>query len=319
MIRIILLAWLTLTSIASAEQKVFIEQIIDHPALNKTKEGIIDALGEAGFVAGENFMLRAESAQGNPSLAQQIASNFMANNPDIVVAIGTVSAQSFLRYARSGETKLVFSSVTDPLKAGLVKYLQKPGHNISGVSNFVALEPQLKLFKHILPEMKSLGFLYNPGEANSVSLLALLREIAPQFQLDIIPQVASKTSEVAQSAAMLAGSVDAIFISNDNTALGALSMVIKIAEKAQIPVLVSDTDAVSLGALAALGPNQYQVGLQTGRMVAKALHGADLGLLPVEFPATTELHLNLSAAKKLGLKIKADIIAQADKVIDSDS
>jgi putative ABC transport system substrate-binding protein len=118
---------------------------------------------------------------------------------------------------------------------------------------------------------------------------------------------ANKTSEVPQAVIKLAGSVDAIFISSDNTALSALQAVIKIANKVKIAVYATDTDAVELGALAALGANQYQVGLQTGVMIAHVLDGKDLGSIPVEFPNKTELYINEKAANIVDITIPGDI------------
>lgn len=149
----------------------------------------------------------------------------------------------------------------------MCKGLDKPGHNTSDVSNFVELEPQIKLFQKIQPNLKRLGFLYNPSEVNSLSLIKQLEELCPKFDISLILQAANKTSEVAQAATKLASNVDAVFISNDSTALSALQAIINAATKVKVPVYISDTDAVELGALAALEPNQYKVGLQTADII----------------------------------------------------
>lgn len=227
----------------------------------------------------------------------------------------TISAQSFAKYAKENKVKLIFSSVTDPLKAELVLSLDKPGNNTSGVSNFVELEPQIKLFQQIQPNLKRLGFLYNPNEANSLSLIKELEVLCPKFGMRLVLQSANKTSEVAQAATKLAANVDAIFISNDNTALSALQAIINIATKVKVPVYVSDTDAVELGALAAFGPNQYKVGLQTAQIIVRALKGEDLGEIPVEFPTQTELYLNEDAAQKVGIKLKDELKNTAARIV----
>ncbi len=211
----------------------------------------------------------------------------------------------------------LFSTVTDPVAAGLVKDLKKPGGNISGVSNFVELKPQLELFLKIQPELKRLGFLYNPGELNSVSIIKRLEKLCTEFNITLVKQVANKTADVPQAAIKLATNVDAIFISNDNTALGALQTIFSAANKAKIPVYVSDTDAVELGALAALGPNQYQVGLQTGKMIAQILDGEDISNIPVGFPNRTELYINEDVARLIQLNIPEDVRKSAAKIITS--
>ncbi len=298
-------------------KKVYISKIVDHPALNATTQGIIDGLKQKGYEEGKNLEIRIESAQADPRLAQQIASKYVNQNPDVVVAVGTLTAQTFAKAAAAGNVKLVFSSVTDPLKSDLVKTLQSPGNNTTGVSNYVELTPQLTLFLKLQPNLKRLGFLYNRGEANSVILKEKLEELCPKFNITLVEQTITKTADVAQNATKLAQNVDAIFISNDSTALGSLSSVIKAANEAKIPLYVSDTDAVELGATAALGPNQRDIGLQTGFVIAKILDGNDIAEQQVQFPDKTDLYLNKDAAMRAGITIPQELIQSATKVIES--
>jgi putative ABC transport system substrate-binding protein len=300
----------------SQKTKILINQLIEHPALNQTTQGIIDALRDGGYIDQENAFIRVESAQGNAALAAQIAGKFVNLHPDIVIGVATVSAQSLSKYAILGRAKLIFSTVTDPKAAKLVQSLNLPMNNTSGVSNFVALEPQLELFKKLKPELKRLGFLYNPGELNSIILIKKLEELSNNFGFSLVKVAANKTAEVPQAAIRLAQSSDAIFISNDNTALSALPSIIKAANEAKIPVFVSDTDAIAQGATAALGPNQYQVGRQTGDMILRVLQGADVNHEPVEFPKSTDLYLNLKAARLANITVPEDILRSASKIID---
>ncbi|MBS0186086.1 MAG: ABC transporter substrate-binding protein [Proteobacteria bacterium] len=302
---------------AESFKKVLISQVAEHPALNSTIEGILDALKEEGYIPEKNLKVRVESAQANAALASQIAQKFVNQAPDIVVGVGTLSAQSFAKYAQEGKVTLVFSSVTDPLQAGLVKTLQNPSNNTSGVSNFVKLEPQLELFKALQPSLKTLGILYNPGEINSVSIVQQLEKLCPQFGIKLLKQTASKTADVYQSALKLAQTVDALFISNDSTALSAFQSVVKAAESTEIPIYVSDTDIVQFGAVAALGPNQYEVGKQTGFLIAHGLRGASMGDQAVEFPSKTDLVFNLEAAAKAHIKIEKSLLTRAAKIISS--
>lgn len=301
---------------AETPKKVYISKIVEHPALDATTKGIIDALQQKGYEKGKNLEVRVESAQANPALAQQIAVKYINKSPDIAVGVGTVTAQSFAKQAAAGKVKLVFSSVTDPLKAGLVQSLDHPGNNTTGVSNYVDLEPQLDLFKKLQPNLKKLGFLYNPGEANSAILKEKLETLCPKLGLTLVCQAINKTADVAQNATKLAQNAQAIFISNDNTALSSLQSVIKAAQAAKIPIYVSDTDAVAIGAVAALGPNQYEVGLQTGHIIARLLDGSDITNEKVEFPTKNDLYLNADAAKRVGINIPDDLLKSATKVFD---
>ena len=191
----------------SKKVKVYISQLVEHPAIDTTTKGIIQGLSDKGY-KDENLELIVESAQGNISLASQIANKLISKSPDVVVGVATVTAQSFSKYARNSKTKLIFSSVTDPVDVGLVNSVIKPGNNTSGVSNFISLEPQIEMFLKIKPGIKKLGFLYNPGELNSISLIEKLKLICPIYGIELITVSASKTSEVAQSAAKLSLLVD---------------------------------------------------------------------------------------------------------------
>ena len=299
------------------EKKVLISQVIEHPAFTATINGIIDSLAQAGYIKGKNLKLRCESAQASPTIAAQIASKFVNQNPDVVVGVGTIAAQSFIKYTASGKTRLIFSSITDPIEANLVKSLTKPNNNASGVSNFVALEPQIKLFKRIQPNLKRLGFIYNPGEINSTSIAIKLEQICKNFDIALIKQAITKTADVAQNAVKLAMQTDAIFISNDSTALSSLQSIIKAANIAKIPVYVSDIDAVKFGAMAALGPNQYEIGIQTGKIITRILRGEDINSIPVEFPKSTKLYINMEAAKKLSIDIPQLVLKKATIITKS--
>lgn len=279
----------------NASYKIYISQTIEHPALDATTQGIIDGLAKISTINSRKLDVQVKSAQGNIGIAQQIASQYLSEKPDIVVGVGTLSAQSFAKAAALGKTKLVFSTVTDPVAAGLVESLEKPNRGSSGVSNFVELQPQIELFKKLLPKMKTLGIIYNPGEANSVSLVEKLKSVCAKNGIKLETQVASKTSEASLATSALTKNVDAIFISNDNTALAALPTIIKVSNKSNIPVFVSDIDAVSLGAMAALGPSQYDIGKQTAKMIERILKGANINNEPVEFPKKTELKMGLQA------------------------
>ncbi|MCT4635440.1 MAG: ABC transporter substrate-binding protein [Rickettsiales bacterium] len=293
--------------------RVDIIQTIAHPALDNTYRGIIDQLTEEGFVAKKNTEIRFANAQGDVGLSNQIAKKFASGEPDALVAIPTQAAQSAVNATRNTKIPVVFSSVTDPVNAGLVKDLSETNTNVTGVSNFINLDEQLALFKQILPDLKKLGFIYNPGEVNSVIILKSLEEIANKYDIEIVTSVAAKTTEVAGATNKLIGKVDAIFISNDNTALSAFRVISKIALTAKTPVFVSDTDMVKRGALASLGPNQYEIGRQTGKILAQILRGKDVKDLPVEFPKQIELVINQDIAQELGITFSKEILDRASK------
>jgi len=314
-ISLLILLFLSSFSKSAEMKKIYISKVIDHPALNETARGIVDFLIESDYLQGKNIDLRIDSTQGSSLLAMQIATKFVSYHPDVVVGIGTISAQGFIRAIQGTDIKLVFSSITDPVSAGLVSGIDSTRGNITGVSNFVDLTPQLEIFKKVQPNLKNLGFIYNPSEANSRAILTRLEAICPEFGIKLVKISASKTSEVPQAASAAVNKIDAFFISNDNTALSALATIINVANQNQKPVYVSDIDTVEQGALIALGPNQYDLGKQTGKMIVRLLKGEDISNIPVEYPVKTELVINLKAADKIGIKIPESVLKRATTAV----
>jgi len=286
---------------------IAILQIIEHPALNATRQGIYDELKSKGYVEGKNLTWSYRCAQGKPLLASQIAQKFVSQQVDVIIALGTSAAQAAKQATRGTGILVVFSSITDPLGARLVTDLKHPDEHVTGVSNFIDVQPQLALFQQLLPHLTKLGFIYNPGEDNMVTLVKKVKEAAGPLGLKIQLQTADKTSDVAGAARVLVGMVDAIFISNDNTALAAFPSIVKAANQQKTPVFVSDTDLIDQGALAALGPDQYQLGKQTTTLLLKAL--ADPHHLPaVEFPERTVLKINDKVAKKFKIQVPSGVM-----------
>lgn len=281
--------FLSLTPLQSTPLHISILQVVEHPALNATREGLLEELKALGY---KDLRVDFQSAQGNTALAAQIAQKFASNHPDVIVAIGTTAAQAALTATKGLKIPVVFSSVTDPLSAKLVGSLEKPEGHVTGVSNFISVEPQFRLFKRLRPELKTLGIVYNPGEANSVELLKVMEQAAKEMRLNLVTATAAKTSEVMTATQSLCGKADAVFINNDNTALAAFKSVTKAAQGCGIPAFVSDVDLVDQGALAALGPNQKDLGRQTARMIDRILKNPEAPLPAVEFPEKTEEYVN---------------------------
>jgi len=288
---------------------IVIFQIVEHDALNTTRAGIEDYLKKCC----SKFNITYENAQGSILLASQISKKILNSSPKVVIAIGTVAAQSFFK---NTQIPVIFSSVTDPISAGLVKDLNATGTNFTGVSNMIDVTPQLKLITDILPHAKKIGIVYNSAESNSMDILKKIKESSKGLKLEIIESVISSSNDVTIATKILINKgVDAIFISNDNTALSAIQGVIKSATQSLIPVFCSDIDTIKCGVLAAFGPDQYKLGLQTGEMVEKILMDGKLTTqMPVEFPKKTELKINMKVANQLKIKINNDILSIASEV-----
>lgn len=299
---------------AAADFTVAVTAIVEHPALDAARQGIQDELAAQGYRAGDNLDFQFESAQGNPATAAQIAQKFVGEAPDVIVPISTPSAQAVA--GATEDIPIVFTAVTDPLGAKLVSSLERPGGNVTGMTDLSPIGAHLDLVKEITPEVRNLGVIYNPGEANSITLLELLRQEAPARDLTIVEAAAPRSADVQAAAQSLVGRAEAIYVPTDNTVVTALEAIVGVGIDNQVPVYAGDTDSVPRGAIAALGFNYYDVGIQTGRIVARVLAGEAPGDIPVEGIETTELHVNPGAAERMGVTLPEAVIARAKAVVE---
>jgi len=286
--------------------------IVEHPALDAVRDGIKEQLEESGY-KGDDLKFTYESAQGQPAIAAQIARKLVGEQPDVIVAIATPSAQAAVSVSK--DIPVVFSAVTDPLGAKLVPSLQQPGSNVTGLSDMVNVKQHLELIKEFVPDLKAIGVPYNPGEANSVSSVAALKQAAEEMGIKIIESAAPKSSDVMVATKQLVGKVQAIYCPIDNTIISAAESVIKVGIDAQIPVFAGDTDTVARGAVAAVGYNYFDLGRQTGELVVKILDGEKAGSLDVKMAEGTDLFVNPKMAARMGVEIPPAVLARATKVI----
>lgn len=300
-------------SAAAQEVTVATTAIVEHPALDAARDGVRDELAAAGFVEGKNLRFLYESAQGNPATAAQIARKFVGESPDVIVPISTPSAQAVVSATK--DIPVVFTAVTDPVGAKLVGDPKMPGGNVTGMSDLSPIGKHLDLIKEITPDAKKIGVPFNPGEANSVTLMELIKKEAPARGLTVVEAPATKSSEVLGAAQSLVGKADVIYVPTDNTIVSAFEAVVKVGVDNKVPVYAGDTDSVPRGAIAALGFNYYDIGRQTGKMVVRVLKGEAPGSIPVEGVEITELYVNPGMARKMGVSIPEPLIAKAKQVV----
>lgn len=286
--------------------------IVEHPALDAVRDGVKQVLIDNGY-SGDKLKFTYESAQGKPDIASQIARKLVGDKPDIIVAIATPSAQSAATATKT--IPVVFSAVTDPLAAKLVPKLEQPGGNVTGLSDMANIKEHFSLIKEFIPNLKVIGIPYNPGEANSVSMLDSAKIVAEEMGIKIVEAAAPKSSDVMIAAKQLVGKVDAIYCPIDNTIISAVESVVKVGIDAQVPVFAGDTDTVSRGAVAAVGYNYFDLGRQTGDIVVRILKGEKPGSIDVKMAKGTDLYINPKMAKRMGVEIPASVLEKATKII----
>lgn len=301
--------------VASAAEKVKVDitQIVAHPALDAVRKGVEEVLAENGYKNGENIILNFQSAQGNISTATQIARQFVGDKPDVVVAIATPSAQTMA--AATKNIPIVFSAVSDPVEAKLVKNWEKPGGNVTGVSDRSPVGEHVKLLRDIFPNLKKIGYLYNSGEANSVSNLKILQKEAAEHNITIVPVAAAKAADVQLVTRSLIGKVDVIYVPTDNMIISALEGVSVVAAENHMPLFTADASSIGRGPFAAQGINYHDAGIETGKIVVRILKGEKPGDIPVALPPAKDISIDLIAAKKMGVVIPQSVLDHAVKII----
>ena len=301
------------TAVFADQVSVKLSYIVDHPAIDAARDGIVAALKEGGYEDGKTMALEVQSAQGAMTTQVQINEKFVGDAPDLIVAISTPSAQTAMAATR--DIPIVFAAVTDPLAAGLVDSYDKPGRNLTGSSDMTPIDKHLALIKRILPEAKKIGVIYNGGEANSVAQVEAVKAEAEKAGLEIIEATATQSSGVIDAARSLVGKADAIYVPTDSTVVSAIEAVVKVGQDADLPVIAADTSSVERGAIAALGFDYFDIGHAAGMEAVEILKGADPAILPVQFIDKLDLFVNPGSAAKMGVTLPDDLLAEAAKVV----
>ncbi|KVD84027.1 ABC transporter substrate-binding protein [Burkholderia stagnalis] len=297
---------------AAHAQTVKVLSIVDHPALDAIRDGVRAELKAEGY-GDDKLKWEYQSAQGNTGTAAQIARKFIGDKPDVIVAIATPAAQAVVASTKS--VPVVYSGVTDPVAAQLVKGWGPTGTNVTGVSDKLPLDRQVALIKRVVPNAKTVGMVYNPGEANSVVVVKELKAILAKQGMTLKEAAAPRTVDIGPAAKSLIGKVDVIYTNTDNNVVSAYEALVKVANEAKIPLVAGDTDSVKRGGIAALGINYGDLGRQTGKVVARILRGEKPGAIASETSSNLELFVNTGAAEKQGATLAPDLVKDAKTVI----
>lgn len=305
------------TSAIAAETKTMsLITMNDTPQLLEVKDGIIQGLAKNGYVEGKNLKIDFKSAQGNFGTAQQIVRQFVGENPDVIVTITTPTSQAAV--AATKDIPIIFTTVTDPLKAKVVSQIKHPGGNVSGISDVVPTELQLNIIKEIVPKVKKLGLVYDPSLANSRSTVDSIKADAPKMGLEIVESPAMGVNNVPTSGQALVGKVDAIFVPNDTTVYGAFESLVKVAQDGKVPLFTAERRSVQRGAIATVGFDFGDMGHKTADMIVKVFKGEKPGDMDVQFmkdiPGSLALYVNKESAAKMGVTLSSDLLKRAAKV-----
>lgn len=281
----------------AGDTKVGIIQYAEHDALTATREGFMEALEKAGYKEGDNVTVDLQNSQGDQANLQTMVEQLAGKN-DVNFAIATPAAQSLLSV--DSETPSVFTAVTDPVSAGLVDSLEKPGGNMTGSTDASDVKGQLDMLLKVVPDAKTVGIFYNSSEVNSEVQAKEAEKILKDKGIKVVTKTVTTTNDVQQAVTSLAGQVDAIYFPLDNTVASTASTIGDVLKEAKVPAMGSD-NAVIEAALFTYGVDYHAIGVQAGELAVDILKGEKPADLAVKTPEKASIAVNEEMAKALGI------------------
>lgn len=294
--------------------KIGITQISDHPSLDNCRNGFIEGLESEGFTDGENIEIEFKSAADDMAANTQIAQTFASSGKDLVCGIATPSAQALYASCYEKGIPVIFNAISDPVQAKLAKSETEPLPGVTGISDRLPVENQLKLIREVLPDAKTIGIIYSTAEANSVSTIEVYKKQAPDYGFTIEAIGIGSEAEVAQAADVLLSKVDCISNMTDNTVVSVLAVVLDKANAKNIPVFGSEEEQVKNGCIASAGLDYLELGKQAGVMAARVLKGEDINTIPYETLKESKITVNPGVAEALGITIPETVMNVAETV-----
>ena len=274
-------------------------QFMEHNSLTAAKDGFVSELEDAGYTDGENMTIDLMNAQGDQANLQSMSEQLASNN-DLMLAIATPAAQSLATVEQ--DKPILFTAVTDPVDAGLVESSEAPGMNLTGTSDMVPIDEQIKLLLSIVPDAETIGVIYNSSEPNSEIQANLAIEALEAAGVTAQVSTVTTTNDVQQVLTSLAQDVDGLYIPTDNTLASTATTVGEIAKEFNLPVVAGSTDQIEAGGLATYGIDYESLGRQTAQIALRIIEDDELPEnLAVELSDHLELYVNEEMAEALGI------------------
>jgi putative ABC transport system substrate-binding protein len=283
-------------------------QYMEHDSLSLARKGFLSEFEEAGYIEGENLVVDYQNAQGDQANLKSMSERLAGEN-DVILSIATPAAQSLANVTK--EDSVLFTAVTDPVDAGLVESMNKPGMNLTGTSDIVPIEEQIALLLSVAPEAKTIGIIYNSSEPNSKIQADMAEKAIKQMGVAVKVLTVTSTNDVQQVMTTLAQEVEAVYIPTDNTLASTMPTIGEIAEEYKLPVVPGSAEMVQAGALATYGINYSDLGRQTAQMALRIIEdGEKPSEMKVETSNNLELVINEKMAKTLGIDPESIVVPE---------
>ena len=283
----------------------------DPPALAPLRE----SLRRLGYEQGRNIHLDYRN-QADEAAARATARAFVRERVDLIVAFENQAVRA--AQAATSEIPVVFAHVSDPVAAGFVKSIARPGGNLTGVADFVGelQDKRVQIFGEMV-RLRRLLILTDPTDPATQRLTADIERVAPQLKVQLVKRHATTEADVTKIFASLKkGVVDGMVVISPKLITNFPALILRLSLERQIPLTSHRKALVEQGALFSYGPDFVAVGQDIAGYVDRILKGAKPADLPVQQVARLELVINLKTAKALGLTIPQSLLLRADQVIE---
>lgn len=280
-----------------------IGQFAEHGSLDNCRKGFIKGLKASGYEEGKNLKIVYENAGTDGGTAAQITDNFISSKVDMICAITTPMAQTVYSKVKSTDIPIIFTAVTNPVMAGFANEDGTSVGNITGTSDRLPIRDQLKMIKRVMRKVKTVGILYCTSETNSESAVKEYKEIASEYDIEIIEQAVTGTADVPLATDSILAKVDCLCNITDNTVVNSLDIVLDKAKKAGKLVFGSEVEQVKKGCIASMGLDYVALGEATGKMAAEVLKGnKKASEMNFETFSEAKFYGNTDVAEEMGIE-----------------
>jgi putative tryptophan/tyrosine transport system substrate-binding protein len=276
----------------------------------------VQRLRELGRIEGRTITIEYRWGEGLEERFAEIAAEFVRLKVDVIVTSGTPAVVT----AKQATTiiPIVFAAAGDPVEAGLVASLARPGGNVTGLSAQTAdlAAKRLEILREVVPGLRRLAILSNVGNRLALWEMREVQAAARTLRLEVVTLEAQRGEDIAPFFEALKPRADALYVCVDGLLLTNRIRINTLALTARLPMMTAIRDSVEVGGLISYGPNLPELWKRAGDYVDKVLRGAKPADIPVEQPTNFDLAINLTTARALGLDVPSTLLARADEVIE---
>lgn len=306
---------IAVTACDNGPVQIGVLKFVNVPPLNDAYDGFVSALDEAGI----SYEIDMKDANADGNLVSS-SSLTLVGESDLVLGIATPAASGLLaaREIKGNDVPILFTAVTDPEYSGLMSDASAPDNNITGTSDMNPVREQIELFTKLGLGIDKIGMIYCSTETNSIIQKDMAQAAATEFGLDFAFATFAETNQVAAAMdTLIEGGIDGLYTPTDSTLVSAYSIVRAKTDAAMIPIIGGEAAHLELGAVATLSINYFDLGKLTGEMAVEFLNGTSISELPVRTLQDTPLILDVDNAEGIGLTFPAELLEDADEVIDN--